>query len=319
MEMAPFNLLVLDASRHNLLLVDGLKGDALAKMAYPAEYTPTGLAIASDMSKAYIPAVHQTGSGALFAANLKTYSLYRLPVEIPQPLQFSLAPDNTTIYLTAPDGILYILNASTLELTACGQAGNESCTCVGLAADTNDVYSAWEIDNGGVVAIFNRSGKLLDEHHVEGIPTNIIYDKNGAIMIPFTSNGTSGEGLFIFRLQKDGPPSVVSVQCPTCVQSNGAYPCQVAVAPDGQTAYLVNEDSGSITIVDIINSAIVDHFSIGRSISALTILPDSRFAVASSNMFSDLSLIDLVNGRLLSFTENNREILTPIAVLPATN
>lgn len=318
-EMAPFNLLVLDASSHSLLLVDGLKGDALAKMAYPADYTPTGLAITSDLNKAYVPAVHRTGSGALFAANLRTNSFYRLPVQIPHPLQFALAPDNVTIYFTAPDGVLHILNTSTLELTVCGQAGNESCTCVGLAADSDNVYSAWEIDTGGVVATFNRSGQLTGEHQVEGIPTNIIYDQHGAVMIPFTSNGTCGEGLIIFRLQKNAPPSVITIQCPACVQSNGAYPCQAAVAPDGQTAYLVNEDSGSVTIVDVINSVIVDHFSIGRSISALTILPDSRFAVASSNMFSDLSLIDLVNGRLLSFTENSHEILTPIAVLPTAN
>jgi len=89
----------------------------------------------------------------------------------------------------------------------------------------------------------------------------------------------------------------------------------VAVAPDGNTAYVVNEDSGSITVVDLSTTDITGHISIGRSISNLTILPDCRFAVATSNMFADLALIDLVNERLLSVTASTHEILSPIIIL----
>lgn len=319
MEITPFNLLLLDALIHSLLLVNGLTGDALAIMEYPAEFTPAGLCLTSNNAKAYIPAVSKSGDGAIFIANLENYSLYRLPIELPHPMQFALAPDDITIYFTTPDSTLYILNTMTFELKKCGQAGHESLSCVGLAASTEGIYSAWEYENCGILAIFNPDGQLIGEHRINGIPTNIIYDKNGTLMMPFTSNGHCGEGLFILRIRKDVKPAVITVQCSECSHSNGAYPCQVAVSPDGQTAYVVNEDSGTVTLVDIRNAVVIDHFSLGRSISSLVILPDSRFAVASSNMFGDLALIDLVNGRLLSMSDGQSELLGSIAVLPSTN
>lgn len=319
MDIVPFNLLVLEASSHTLLLIDGPSGEALAKMAYPPQYTPTGLAVTSDLSKAYIPAVGVDGTGALFAANLKTYSLYRLPLELPHPMQFTLAPDDITVYFTAPDGVLYILNTISLTLTSCGQAGNDTCTCVGLAANAENIYSAWELEAGGIIATFSLEGRLTGEYPIQGLPTNIVYDKTGLVMVPFTSDGASGEGLFVFREQKNKPPAVLTIQCPVCAQGNRVYPCHAAAAPDGQTAYVVNEDSGSVTIFDLINAVVVDYFSIGRSISTINLLPDSRFAVASSNMFGNLVLLDLVNGRPLSFTEDGIEILSPITVLPTMN
>jgi hypothetical protein len=172
--MAPFNLLVIDASSHSLLLIDALTGQALSKMPYPADYSPIGLAVTSDLSKAYLPAVHQNNGGALFAVNLKACSLYQLPIKIPHPLQFALAPDDITVYFTAADDILYSLDITTLKLTLCGQASNRTCSCVGLAVSAENIYSAWEIDNGGIIAILDRDGKLADEYPVSGIPTNII-------------------------------------------------------------------------------------------------------------------------------------------------
>lgn len=316
MEMTPFNLLVIDVSSHALLLIDALTGQALSKMPYPPEYMPVGLAVTSDLGKAYLPAVDQSSGGAVFAVNLKACSLYQLPIKLPHPLQFALAPDNNTVYFTAPDGILYSLDTTALKLTTCGQAANQACTCIGLAVSSENVYSAWESDNSGVIAVFSQNGELTNEYPVSGIPTNIVYDKSGVIMVPFTSNGTYGEGLFIVRIHENCPPTILTIQCPACANSNGAYPCQATLAPDGQTAYVVNEDSGSVTIIDLTTGTVVDHFSVGRSISTLTVLPDAHFGVASSNMFGDLALIDLVNGRLLSFTTDNHEFLSSIAVLP---
>lgn len=319
MDIVPFYLLVLEASSHTLLLLDGPKGEALAAMPYSAQYTPTGLAVTSDLSKAYIPAVGLDGTGALFAANLKNHSLYRLPLVMPHPMQFVLAPDDITAYFTAPDGALYKLNTVTLKLASCGQAGTETCTCVGLAANTEYIYSAWELESGGVIAVFSPDGKLTGEYPINGLPTNIIYDKSGIVMVPFTSDGTSGEGLFVFREQKDSPPSILAIQCPACAKGNRVYPCHAVASPDGQTAYVVNEDSGTITIFDLANATVLDYFSVGRSISTINLLPDSRFAVTSSNMFGDIALIDLVNGRLLALSEGSRDILSAITVLPTVN
>ena len=316
MEMAPFKLLAIDVSSHTLLLVDGPTGEVLSEMAYNIEFTPISLVITADFSKAYMPAVSSDGKGALFAVNLNSKSLYRLPIELPHPMQFALAPDSKTAYFAAPNGFIYALDTATLTLVTIGQSDADNFTCVGLVADNEKIYSAWESDTGGVVAVFDHSGKLIDELLIKGIPTNIVADKKGIVAVPFTSVGESGEGIVVFGGLRSGLPASLTIQCPACTKGHRAYPCYAAVAPDQRSVYIVNEDSSSVTVADLVNAVAVDCFSVGRSISALHILPDSRFALASSNMFGNLALIDLVNGRLLSFTESQREILSCIIILP---
>lgn len=316
MDWAPYKMLLVDTTAHALLLVDGAKGEILAEMSYPENYLPTALAVTADLAKAYLPAAGNNGSGALFIANLNHFSLYQLPMELPHPVQFALGPDNTTVYLVDPGGILYAADTVAMTLTKLGQPDNASC--VGIATDQQSIYTAWEHKNGGSIAIFSLQGELLKEHILSGIPTNIVVNGN-RILVPFTASSFTGEGLAIYdqNKQDDSIPAVITIQCPLRTAGLKAYPCSVTVGPDEHTAYIVNEDSGSITLVDLHKADITGHITLGRSISNLKLLPDNRFAIATSNMFADLSLIDLVNERLLSVTASKNEIFNQFMILPA--
>lgn len=314
-EMAPYKLLAIDASSHSLLMVDGPSGEILCEIAYPAKYSPTSLAITADRTKAFIPVVEPDGAGALFAVNLAAQSLYRLPVVLPHPAQFALSPEGTSAYLADTEGAIYSLDIALLSLKRWGQCDNS--TCIGLAAVPDGICSAWEERSGGIIAVFSSEGKLLRETSILGIPTNISIDQSGRIIVPFTASKISGEGLAVLDYKKNGGiPAIATIQCPSCSLGHRAYPCYAALSPDGCTAYVVNEDSGSISVIDVNNARPLDWFTVGRSISSLHILPDSRFALASSNMFCDLCLIDLVNGRLLTYTDTARDILCHIIVMP---
>lgn len=314
MDWAPYKLLLVDATAHALLLVDGVKGEVLAELAYPDGYVPTALALTQDSAKAYLAAAGNNGGGCLFIANLHNLSLYPLPLELPHPMQFTLMPDRSTGYLVDPGGMLYAVDTIAMTVTNIGHSENASC--VGITADDQAVYTAWEHKNSGSIAIFNHQGRLIKEHAISGIPTNIAL--NGSqILVPFTASSFTGEGLAIFEQNKpdDSIPAVITIQCPMHANALRAYPCSVTVGSNGQTAYVINEDSGSITTVDLKLAGITGHIILGRSISNLHLLPDSRFAVATSNMFADLTLVDLVNGRLLSVNASSNEILNYLAVL----
>lgn len=316
MEMAPYQLLAIDSSSHALLMVDGPTGEIIHEMAYPATYTPAALALTGDRTKAFMPAVGPDEAGALFVAKLDSHSLYRLPIVLPPPTQFALSPEGTSAYLADAGGSLYHLDIALLSLKRWGQC--DTSTCIGLAALPDGVCTAWEESSGGIAAVFSAKGQLLRQSCFPGIPTNILTDRNGRMLIPFTTSQTSGEGLAILDAQK-GPsrPAIATIQCPSCSLGHRAYPCHAALSPDGCTAYVANEDSGSVSVIDVDRAVPLDWFTVGRSISSLHILPDSRFALASSNMFSDLCLIDLINGRLLTSTATGRDILCHIAVLPS--
>jgi DNA-binding beta-propeller fold protein YncE len=318
MEWLSYTLLVIDASTHALLLVDGQQGEILTEMIYPREFTPTELVITADLAKAYLPAVDKNGNGALFVANLPSRSLYKLPLSIPHPAQFALHPDGSQAYLTTPEGALYVLDTAAMTLTPWGSP--ENALCVGLVVDTDYLYSVWELAENGTVAIFQLpDGNLSHEFTVPGIPTNITLTADKRIIVPFTSTASSGEGIAVFDCnKKDDNSACAVIPFPCGIQNSPytAYPSHVALAPDNHTAYVVNEESASITVIDIDSSAITGHIPIGRSISCLHILPGGQFGIASSHMFADLSLIDLINQRALSFTDTKRELLGYIAIIP---
>lgn len=320
MEIMPYKLVVIDDTTHALLLVDGNQGEIIAEMPYPSEYTPTELLLSPDHSKVYMPVIGTNGKGGLFVANLEQKSIYRLPVELPPPTQFTLAPKGNYAYIADPNGRLYSLAIPTMSLTTWGNPAEAAC--VGLAADHTAIYSVWEYDNQGSLAVFNPAGQLLQEHHLPGIPTNIILDGSGHILIPFTSAAFTVEGIIIFTMTEEKDSAPASITSHSCIYSKDtslcpAYPSHVATCANEQIAYVVNEESASITVIDITNAAIIRQIEIGRSISCLHILPGDKLAVATSHILADLSMIDLINGRLLSVTDTKRELLGYIAIIPS--
>jgi len=319
MECLPYQLLVIDDTTHSLLLVNGQNGEIIAEMPYPLGLTPTALSLAPDFTKAYMPAVGKNGSGALFVANLAKKSIYRLPIKLPPPIQFTLSPDGNWAYLSDPDSTLYALDIPTMSLKSLGNS--EKATCVGLAADHNAVYSVWELNDEGTLAVFNLSGQLVTQHTLPGIPTNIILDTGGHIYIPFTTTNFTIEGVMCFNqaMEADQTPTVITAErCiyPYTTSPSAAYPSHVATWPDDHLAYIVNEESSSITVIDSNTAAIIRHIELGRSISCLHILPGGECGIATSHIFADLSMIDLRNGRLLATTDTKRELLAYIAVIP---
>jgi len=319
MECLPYQLLVIDDTTHSLLLVDSPNGKIIAEMPYPSGFTPTELFLAPDLTKAYMPAVGKSGSGALLVANLEQRSIYRLPMKLPQPIQFTLSPDGNRAYLSDPDGTLYTLDIPTMSLKSLGNPA--TATCVGLAADHNALYSVWELKDQGTLAVFNQSGQLINEHTLPGIPTNITLDACGHIFIPFTTNNFTIEGVMCFNKAKsddDTPDVITAERCiyPYTTSPSAAYPSHVATWPNEHLAYIVNEESSSITVIDSNTAAIIRHIEIGRSISCLHILPGGDFGIATSHIFADLSMIDLRNGRLLATTDTKRELLAYMAIIP---
>jgi len=319
MEILPYQLLVLDDTSHALLLIDGPSGKILSEMPYPAGFSPTELALSPDCTKAYIPVVGSNDNGAILVANLTQRSIYRLPIKIPQPTQFALSPDGLSAYFSDPSGMLYALDIQTMSLQSWGTPAQSAC--VGLATDHNGVYSVWEHNDEGSLAVFSPGGQLLTEHTIPGIPTNITLDACGHIYIPFTTTNFNVEGIIFFNttMNDDHTPTITNAQrCiyPYSTSPSAAYPSHVATWPADNLAYVVNEENASITVIDSNTAAIIRHIEIDRSISCLHILPGGQFGIATSHIFADLCMIDLYNGRLLSTTDTKREILGYMAVIP---
>lgn len=312
--MKPYKLLAVDAATHAVIIADGLSGEIVTELAYSPELSPTELVVTPDYTKAYLPCAATNGKNGILAVNLTSLSLYRLPISIPYPAQFVL-PDNSLAYLAEPGGALYRLDLTTMSSQSLGAPAIKS-SCVGLAADAEKIYAAWEHHAGGTVMELAADGTISWQYDIAGIPTNIIL-ADQRLIVPFTNTAFTGEGVALFNLNKKRvSPAVVTIQCPSCPSSLAAYPCHAAVTPDNQTAYIVNEDGASIFVINLNTAQVVDRLAIGRSLSRLYLIPGTELAIGTSNLFADLSLIDLASGPLLAVTNTKRQLLSTIAILP---
>lgn len=308
--------MAVDATTHAIIIADGPSGEILTELSFSPELTPTELTITPDYTKAYLPCASTSGRNSMLAVNLASLALYSLPLTIPYPAQFVLpATDTTTAYLAEPCGNLHCLDLTTMSTKMLG-APAAKASCVGLAADGESVYTAWEHNSGGTVMELGIDGTIAWEYDMAGIPTNIILAGN-RLIVPFTNTAFTGEGVALFNVsQKRSSPAVVTIQCSSCPTGLAAYPCHAAVAADNKTAYIVNEDGASIFVIDLETAQIIDRLTIGRSLSRLYLIPNSQFALGTSNLFADLCLLDLDSGRLLAVTNTKRQLLSTIAILP---
>lgn len=297
-----------------MLIADGPSGEILQELPFAPELTPTELAVTPDYSKAYLPCAAATGKNQLLTVNLGSQALYSLPVNIPYPAQFHLAAA-ATAYLAEPNGSIYQLDLTAMSLKLLGTPAAKA-SCVGLTADAAIIYTAWEHLAGGTVLGLHPDGSIDWQYELAGIPTNIIL-AGRQLIVPFTNTAFTSEGVALFDLSKQcRSPAVVTIQCPSCPSGLAAYPCHAAVTADNQTAYIVNEDSASIFSIDLATAQIVDRLTIGRSLSRLYLLRDDPLAIGTSNLFADLSIIDLSTGSLLAVTNTKRQLLSTIALLP---
>ncbi|WP_425059329.1 hypothetical protein SCACP_40130 [Sporomusa carbonis] len=308
--------MAVDATTHAVLIVDGPSGEILTELAYSPELTPTELVVTPDYTKAYLPCAGINGKNSILAVNLTSLDIYRLPLSIPYPAQFVLAETTAAdAYLAEPCGNLHHLDLTTMSSQLLGTPATKA-GCVGLAADAERIYTAWEHYAGGTVMELDVKGNISWQYDIAGIPTNIILAGN-RLIVPFTNTAFTGEGVALFNLsKKSSSPTVVTIQCPSCPSGLAAYPCYAAIADDNRTAYIINEDGAAIFVIDLDTAQIVDRLIIGRSLSRLYLIPGSQLAIGTSNLFADLSLIDLAEGPLLAVTSTKRQLLSNIAILP---
>lgn len=310
MEWPNCKFIASELALHQLCAIDNNTGRLLGCFPYPLTLTPTAFCRQNNSDKLCI-SFKSDSMGNIYIVNTSTMQGYKLPIEIPSPLQFTATPDLCNSYFTTPNETLYHLNMTTLELNALAQP--ENAFCCGLTVNDQKIFSVWETTNGhGIVAIFNKNGELDKEIEIRAIPTNIAIHGSD-ILIPFSESSEYGEGFAV--INHDESPRYITIHDPASSYTPSLYPCSITIDDNNNIAYLIHENGGSISIVDTSNYSVHNTFSIGRSISNIYLLPDTRFALATSNMFADLTLLDLVNHRLLSVNDSSQEFSNLLTII----
>lgn len=297
-------LTLFDLTDHALVLVEFESGRVLRRLALPREQEILALWRA------------ESGDIFLFTNNRTCGTLYMLSDDqsrliergsfLPLAHNVCLSPSNTSLYLAGLRHS-YRFDLVGARLTALNALDAPTC----IAADNDHWYTACPQKDGTRLSVYDKSGAICFQHLLSGSVTTL-HRQDDFCYLPFVQSPLHGEGLYILR-PATAEITTVPVTMQT-VRALSAYPYSVLVQND--IIYLTCENAATITRIDAHTHRIIDCIPLGRSITHLYPLTDPRFAIATSNMFADLVLIDLVNRRLLTLSLCPHELFHQLAVLP---
>lgn len=72
----------------------------------------------------------------------------------------------------------------------------------------------------------------------------------------------------------------------------GVSPIGVAVSADGKRAYVTNEDSGSVSVIDTVANAVVATVAVGNNPVGVTVTPDNARVYVANSLSNSVSVID---------------------------
>lgn len=298
-------LVLIDMTDHALVLVSLATGQILHHISLPTDLHPLAL-FASKDGRIYLLANSRTSS-TLYLLSDTHERLICLANTLPLTDHVCLSPNGSTLYLACTRRI-YRFESNIAKLTSFAETG---ASCL-LAADNDRLYSTQPTTGGTLFRYYATDGTLLNSHLLSGTVTTL-HLQDDTCYLPFVQSHLHGEGLYRISPHAD-TASIATIP----IQEYGkralsAYPYSVLITDD--IIYLTCESAATITRIDARTNQIIDCICLGRSISNLYALPDSRFALATSNMFADLVVIDLVNCRLLTLSICPNELFHHLLVL----
>ena len=95
----------------------------------------------------------------------------------------------------------------------------------------------------------------------------------------------------------------------------GGRPMNLAVSPDGSSAYVPNYDLNEIEKIDILHDSVVARIPLARGPRGIAITPDGRTAYVSNPVAVSVSVVDLLKGAVVK-EFSVKGMPTTIAVSP---
>lgn len=318
MDCAPFRLVVADTGRRTMLVIDGESSKILAEIPLGNQYTPTVILAGEPHTVHILAAANASNAGALLSLALTPDFTLSSPVPLPsEPVDAAFDAANHALFIAADTGLCRV-DLTTEEVVPL-KIPTQGKIC-GLTLCHDALFVACAQTQGGILVMLDAEGKTAGIWETAGVPTHLAATPDGhSLLMPFTANRFTGEGVAVFSFDAGGTLSAPTVIHLKCSGNPGfrAYPCHIAFSPDGKTAYIVNEDCATISLVDLPHLTVAGCIPVGRSVSELHLNPSGTIGFATSNMFADITLIDMVNGKMLGITGDGREILGRMALVPS--
>jgi YVTN family beta-propeller protein len=234
----------------------------------------------------------------------------------------AITPDNTQVYVsTLADGKVYVLDRATRALV-------DSIVTDGspryIAFDSSGTHAVIPNEAGSVSFIheFTPTPSVCTEPPTGTPPAGLSHPATGKDSVslgsrPFAVAVSSADVTYVTQIDI---ASAVRADLPSTTFSApfavGGLPSQVRISPDGQTAYVSNQDSGTITFVHVAtNEAFGTAIVPQGSTLTLGLSPDGSRLYALTDYYG-VYVIDTSTRQVVGAIPNAGTILTGVAFHP---
>ncbi len=236
----------------------------------------------------------------------------------------AVTPDNAEVYVsTLADGKVYVLDRATRALldsivtggSARYIAFNKKGTRAVIANERGWVDFVYADATGGsTVCTAPPVGTpprdaghpglgMRDSVALSGTPFAVAVSPTGVVYVTQAHAASA--------VRADLPPTTFSAPFPV-----GDLPSQVRISPDGRTAYVGNQDAGTVTFIDVATNHASGTATVpGGSILTIGLSPDGSRLYALTDYFG-VYVIDTATRRVVGQIPNAGTLLTGVAFHP---
>ncbi len=210
---------------------------------------------------------------------------------------------NANAATIAPNGVFgytanYNANLTTGSVSVFSTATNSVVASVPLPFPAGDVTASpdstfvYATGNGSVIAVINATTNVVESTFSIPVPA-IGYDANfGPFIVPNGSVGYISQGVASVT---PGTVTAISIPSNTTIAtiSVGTNPQNIAITPDGASAYVVNGQSNNVSVIDTRANLVRATIPVGNqnSTSTLAITPDGALTYVTNSGDNTLSVI----------------------------
>ncbi|MBV9514996.1 MAG: hypothetical protein JO280_13300 [Mycobacteriaceae bacterium] len=197
------------------------------------------------------------------------------------PTGVAVGPDGTRVYVVnTGDDAVSVIDPGTGTVVATVNVGRAPYG-IALSADGRRAYVANSVGN---------SVSVIDTDALSVTTTMAVGENPYGVAV-------AGERVYVTN-QTDGTLTVLSGETSvlngeTCTIAVGTAPTGVAISPDEQRAYVVDNEAHSLIVVDTLAGTLTDTIAVGKHPAQVAITPDGAQAFVTNTGGGSVSVVNL--------------------------
>jgi YVTN family beta-propeller protein len=156
-------------------------------------------------------------------------------------------------------------------------------------APTNKVIATIGVGSGPHVVVLSPSADLAYVANYLGNSISVIDTSTNLVTNTFTDTGLSPDGIAVT------PDGTGAIEKTLTVGSNPRY---LSISPDGKLAYVANEGSGTISVIDTITQTVKTSITIGEHAASATFSTNGKLAYACEDASGYVYEIDTATSKV---------------------